>query len=137
MMKIESFGITDIGQRRQRNEDRFIVDDRLGLYLVCDGMGGHAGGDIAAETASNAVADFFRDRQSLIMRLQNQRDGHVLAGELAEEAVHTAHRRVREAARKTLGLRDMGTTLTMLLVAGRWAVSAHVGDSRLYRIRCG
>ncbi len=136
-MKIESCGISDIGRRRPRNEDRFLADDRLGLYLVCDGMGGHAGGDVAAEATANAVAEYFRDRSALIQRMRDSQNGQALARQLIAEAVQQAHQRVRTAASQTPGLYGMGTTLTMLLVLGRRAVSAHVGDSRIYRIREG
>jgi PPM family protein phosphatase len=136
-MQIESFGISDIGLRRPRNEDRFLRDDRLGLYVVCDGMGGHRGGDVAAETAVAEIARYLRQRHTLVEQLSDDRRGRVLAQRMVRQAIRAAHTRVRQLATDSLDLQGMGTTLTLLLVVDQWAMAAHVGDSRLYRIRDG
>lgn len=136
-MRIEAFGSSDVGLRRQRNEDRLLIDHSLGLYLVCDGMGGHAAGDVAAETAVAAVHDYLCQHRSLSEPLGDDEQGLSLAKQLVSGAIQEAQRRVRREADRYAERRGMGTTLTMLLVAGRRAVVGHVGDSRLYRVRRG
>ena len=59
-MKIVSCGITDIGRKRQRNEDSYLVNDKIGLYIVADGMGGHAGGEFASKIAVSTVEEIIR-----------------------------------------------------------------------------
>lgn len=58
-MTVLAYGLSDVGMRRESNEDCYLIDESLGLYLVCDGMGGHEGGEIAAQDASKAVQDYF------------------------------------------------------------------------------
>lgn len=130
-------GATDIGQLRCRNEDAMLVDDQDGLYVVCDGLGGHAGGDVAAALAVDTVARHLR-AHGLV--LQHIRDGHYderLLTTLAVEAVEAACREVFRHSEADVSLRGMGCTLTLLLVGQRRAAIAHVGDSRLYLIRNG
>lgn len=136
-MRISGFGQTDIGKTRELNEDLFFVDDTLGLYIVCDGMGGHAAGQVASETAVNAIVSFIRERESILKdaRAQGQSSTHLPA--LVSDAIQHACRAVYGFTSSDQSLRGMGTTATLLLVYGQRAVVGHVGDSRLYLLRGG
>ncbi|MGC9503866.1 serine/threonine phosphatase [Baaleninema sp.] len=137
---LEHGGKTDIGRHRPRNEDTFAIwtqrDFRetpaartvtsRGLYVLCDGMGGHEGGDIASSMAAE-----------IIVETLSQQWGDDLPNETAiREAIDRANRAIydlnQDQSRQGSG--RMGTTLVMLLVNGDRAAVAHVGDSRLYRL---
>ena len=116
---------TDQGRVRARNEDALLQRPERGLFAVADGMGGHAGGDVASRIAVDVL------------------DEHLLAAgpdpgpdEIAA-AVHAAHQAILRAARAEPDLDGMGTTLTALRLRPDGCVVGHVGDSRAYRLRDG
>ncbi|MCA9514113.1 MAG: protein phosphatase 2C domain-containing protein [Myxococcales bacterium] len=130
---------TDVGKLRSNNEDNFLVDRKLKLYIVCDGMGGHQGGEIASATAVNVVRETLLRRRDVIDGFEyadgRYEEGDVLA--LIEDAVHVANQRVHERGQSNPAQRGMGTTLSLLLLARDRAFIAHVGDTRIYRRRGG
>ncbi|MCM2374103.1 PP2C family protein-serine/threonine phosphatase [Aporhodopirellula aestuarii] len=136
-LKPTSFAATDIGVTRDTNEDRFLCDDSLKLYVVADGMGGHACGDIAAELAVDAVAEFVRSGEKMLASSIDPKDDVAFRTELVEAAVEHAAAAVHHARNNQPGCEDMGTTLTLLLLVDQDAFIAHIGDSRAYRIRKG
>ena len=136
-MKIQAFAASDRGQRRESNEDQYLIDESLGLYVVCDGMGGHAAGEVAAERSVAFAAEFIRDHRDVLEDASDSPDGYFRVLELAEDATQKASQRLHELACSELGCAGMGTTMTMLLVVDNKAVMAHVGDSRLYMLRRG
>jgi protein phosphatase len=117
--------LSDVGLERTNNEDCAAFDLELGLFVVADGMGGHAAGEVASRLAVDATLAAVRGRP----RPTRLRDG----GELLLQACHDANAAViREAdVRGTFG---MGTTLSAVFVRKRSAVIANVGDSRVYSI---
>lgn len=117
MMTISAFASTDVGRARARNEDAFLIDDGASLYAVADGMGGHASGDVASQTAIAAFGAAFHETRSVLAAMKS-----------ANRAVHERSTREPEHT-------GMGTTLTGLHIFGNAAFIAHVGDSRLYRLR--
>ena len=132
-MKIEVSAGTDVGRRRAHNEDAFVVDAASGVFIVCDGMGGHASGEVASRVASESL------HRSLVDQLSRLRAGLSGAGEeprlaceIMRACVELANREVRELAEATDSHRGMGTTLTAVVFAVVRAVVGHVGDSRLY-----
>ncbi len=136
-LSFEARGITDVGQRRDHNEDAYLVDDELGLFIVADGMGGHAGGDTASRLAVETI-------QKKVRRAKEEHpsafgvDGGVEDSPLPDilrEAVVAASAVIFRAAQADSGLAGMGTTVTAALVHGRTAFIAHVGDSRCYLVR--
>ncbi len=132
-MKTTAYGQTDIGLARDNNEDCFLIDQDLGLYVVCDGMGGHAAGELAAREAAEAVLDYLKRRRSEIENLR--RDGDLEAvQDLVIKAVKHASRTVHEEGELN-GHHGMGTTVTLLFAVGDRAVIASVGDSRAYHCR--
>jgi serine/threonine protein phosphatase PrpC/CRP-like cAMP-binding protein len=137
-MRVVGFGRTDVGRKRNHNEDFFLSDDALGLYIVCDGMGGHASGEVASEMAANTVMRALRARRDDLEAFDDRIPGS--RNELArivESAVQDASRRVFDLATSQTGRAGMGTTLTMLLMVKGVGVMGHVGDSRLYMRRGG
>jgi protein phosphatase len=138
-MKVTAHGISDVGRKRDHNEDSLLIDGDLGLYIVADGMGGHQGGG----TASRLAVETIRDD----VRLACERDPGILAGDRAMEespvrdvlrgAVEKACRSIFVAAQGDPNLQGMGTTVTALLLGGNKAFVAHVGDSRCYLVRQG
>ena len=139
-MQIESAGLTDVGQRRKLNEDAFLVDDALALYVVADGMGGHAAGEVASSEAVDAVHSMVIRERAKLERLSQ--------GDISEEVVRQAHRvleaAVQNATYQVFGIaqhepeqQGMGTTVSALALAGPYGITAQVGDSRIYLIRQG
>jgi serine/threonine protein phosphatase PrpC/CRP-like cAMP-binding protein len=130
---------TDVGRLREQNEDNFLVDRKLQLYIVCDGMGGHASGEVASATAVNVVREHLVANRDV---LEAYRTGDAAADALAvvnllDEAVLTASKRIWERGQLNPEQRGMGTTCSLLLILGRRGFIAHVGDSRVYRLRDG
>lgn len=130
----EVVGVTDVGRRRRNNEDAIAWDTELGLALVSDGVGGNNGGEVASSTAVRSIRGDLRSA----MRAGPERFG---AGEgaaaLVNELARRAHWRILAAAARDPKLHGMGATLAMALLAGDELVVAHVGDSRVYRLRAG
>jgi PPM family protein phosphatase len=118
-MKISAVARSHIGRIRSRNEDAFLADTDASLYAVADGMGGHASGDVASQTAIDAFHAAFLETRSVLA------------------AMKSANRAVLERAQREPQHRGMGTTLTGVHLFGNAAFVAHVGDSRLYRLRAG
>ncbi len=123
-MEIEA--ITHTGLVRPNNEDRYFVS-RLGmnsvLAAIADGMGGHAGGEIAAEIALEALAGFDSECED--------------PGEALTRCMMSAHESILDASAADRSLRGMGSTLSIVFVSGPKAYWASVGDSRIYLFRCG
>ena len=136
-MRTQSFGLSDVGRARSQNEDSFLVSPSLGLYVVSDGLGGHASGEVASQLAVNSVEEYVAERKSLLERSHETPGGHFKLIEVAEGAVQEACRRVYELASTDKEYAGMATTLTLLIVVDDKAIMAHVGDSRLYIIRNG
>jgi protein phosphatase len=136
-LEISARGLTDVGQRRDHNEDALLVDEALRLYVVADGMGGHAGGGtasrLAVETIQKAVASA-RDKNPGLFGGSHSIEDSPLP-EVMKGAVEEACRVIFEAARGDPELAGMGTTVTAAAVDGHSAFVAHVGDSRCYLIR--
>jgi serine/threonine protein phosphatase PrpC len=112
---------TDTGLVRASNEDRYWLDDEDGIFLVVDGVGGHAAGETAAETAVEAI------REELCK-------GNGGAEYRVRRAIAAANNRIYEIARDAEDLRGMACVLTLAVVEASEVVIGHVGDSRLYLI---
>jgi serine/threonine protein phosphatase PrpC len=128
---IEAAAHSHPGRQRRHNEDAFGVHLDLGLFVVADGMGGHAGGEVASRLAVTAVAEHLQ------RATHRPATGSSRAGDLLAAAVRHANHTVLHAARTRTEERDMGTTIACVLARGDRAAVAHVGDSRVYRYRDG
>lgn len=135
-MRIHSFGLTDVGQERKLNEDYFLVDPELGLYVVCDGMGGHAAGEIASSTAAASVHEHLVERAADLASIDDGGSSDRIESTM-REALELASAKIYKMGLSELGKKGMGTTCSALLIRGDKGVMAHVGDSRLYMLRSG
>jgi serine/threonine protein phosphatase PrpC len=135
-MRIESAGLTHIG-RRPQNEDAYCVRPELGLYVVADGLGGQEGGEIASQCVVDAFTQFrerlARDAEATWPHKVDPRRSP--EENLLEACTALAQRAV--VSRRVGPLREMGSTVVALALGRHGAAVAHVGDSRLYRLRGG
>lgn len=134
-MRLLATGKTDLGRRRDQNEDALLVDDELGLYVVCDGMGGHAAGEVASRTAIETIRARVRVRLPSVVAIEPPERRVAALAELLRDAVERANAKIFGFGARDPEQRGAGTTCTALLVSGSAAVLAHVGDSRLYLLR--
>ena len=132
---VEIAGVSDVGRLRKRNEDAIDWDVRLGLAMVADGMGGSQGGDVASRTALQSIKDDLRRALADASRPGSRAHTQEVRGALVVELVRRANQGVRKSAARDNRLHGMGTTLVMALVGPDFLTVAHVGDSRLYRVR--
>lgn len=142
-------GYTDIGRRRAVNEDAFVVDDTLGLYVVADGMGGHSAGEIASHQAIETLHNMVMRDREVLMELEElprlveppgasrRPTAMRRAQRILESAVQSATYMVFGMAEADPARRGMGTTISALFLRGDFALTAQVGDSRVYHIRKG
>jgi len=138
-MSFRAFGLTDIGRKRKHNEDSFVIDLSEGLFVVADGMGGHAAGEVAARIAVETIEEFIIDtsqKMESTWPFQYNHQWRFNSNRLAV-AVEKANERVISAVAKQPSLKGMGTTLVGGILNGTGMSLAHVGDSRAYRRRRG
>ncbi len=128
--------LTHLGRKRTSNEDAFFIDDELGLYVVADGMGGHAAGEVASREAVDTIYGMVKRGLGKLTELTDpvaEADMRA-ACRLMESAVQAATYFVYSIAEIDRAKSGMGTTISALLVLGDYAVTAQVGDSRIYRV---
>ena len=136
---VEAFAISDPGLVRKTNEDSYICNQQLQLYVVADGMGGHSAGEVASRLAIETIEGFIsRSHDDSDFSWPYGIDPQLsLGGNRLRTAVHLANRRVFRASESRDDYAGMGTTVTAVLVTGDTLSYAHVGDSRLYALRGG
>mgnify|MGYP003576193580 CR=1 FL=1 len=132
---VEIAGVTDVGRLRKRNEDAIEWDARLGVAMVADGMGGSQGGDVAAATALPSIKYDLRRALADGERHGERALSRDVRASLVVELVRRANQGVRMSAARDHRLNGMGTTLVLTLLGPDYLTAAHVGDSRLYRLR--
>jgi protein phosphatase len=136
-LTVEVAGKTDVGRVRASNEDNFGFDKRHGIYVVCDGMGGAAAGEVASKMGVDCLLDYFR---------RAGKDGKVeIVGVYPSEfsmraialgsAIHVANQKIFDASRASEDYAGMGSTIVAVAVSDGEFSIANVGDSRIYRIR--
>jgi PPM family protein phosphatase len=135
--KAASAGLTDVGRKRNHNEDSYLIDQDLQLFVVADGMGGHAGGGTASRLAVETIDKEMRDVKA---SGANPFDTHTdlqnsALPDYLRIAVERACQAIFRAAQEDPRLQGMGTTVISLCVHSDHALFAHVGDSRAYLIR--
>jgi len=137
-MEIKHWAATDVGRKRSHNEDNFLIDKNLNLFVVADGMGGHASGEVASAIAVHTIRDVvFAERDLLTQYTDFDATAQMELCTLLEFAVHSASARIFHKAQQEPEKRGMGTTVVALLVIGQRGFIAYVGDSRIYLSRNG
>jgi len=129
-------GLTDIGRVRKINQDAFSLDNQHQLWVLADGMGGHAGGEIASQIAVETIPEYFKSQL-------NKTSSNPLPAETLEtilaQAIESTNQRIREQANQNAAIKDMGTTIVVVAITRTHqtsqAVIAHIGDSRAYVLR--
>ena len=140
--EIQFGALTDVGRQREHNEDNYLIDKKLGLFVVCDGMGGHAAGEVASALAVRTLHEEIKREADMIADYGAKKGGADKVSKrditnMLEFAVNRASSRIHAEAAKDSKKRGMGTTLVALLVVGTEAFVIYVGDSRMYLLRDG
>src|SRR5262245_13560277 len=155
-LAVEVAGKTDVGCVRANNEDNFGYDSRYGIFVVCDGMGGQAAGEVASKMGVDALLEYFRNSANRgetsgshdatagpAKKSTSTRETQELAGPASGDggplarAIRLANRRIYEAGERESGKSGMGSTVVAALVRGNALTIGNVGDSRIYLIRQG
>jgi PPM family protein phosphatase len=138
-MSVEAFAQSDVGAVRKTNEDAYAIAPDLGFYLVADGMGGQAAGEVASSTAAKEILDFVRDSDAGEDRTWDDPYDRSLSH--GHNRLHVAFLRanaaIRLAAADDAAKQGMGTTAVAGLISGNTLEIAHIGDSRAYLWRDG
>jgi len=136
-MKIQAFGISDIGKKRQKNEDSFYVNEDNNLYIVADGMGGHAAGERASKYAVDIINQFIdltKSGEDITWPFSFDENLNLTENRI-KAAIHMAHKKILDATDKDYRLKGMATTVVASLIEGDKLYIGHVGDSRAYLLR--
>lgn len=136
---LEAWLVTDVGVVRDHNEDSAHMEPDSGFFIVADGMGGHAAGEVASAMAVETVKKTLAEAQPEIQAFKKSPTdaGRRQLVQLLQQAVLQAHQAVYQRGQTESDKQGMGTTLDVVLVAGAEAFVAHVGDSRTYLVRDG
>ena len=138
-MKIESAGLTHVGMKRTHNEDSLYLLEEEHLYIVADGMGGHASGEVASKMAVETVANFFKATatdEEITWPYKLDKGLNIDENRLVV-SIKLANAKIFEVAQRTPKYRGMGTTMVGALFKDSLVYICHVGDSRAYRYRDG
>ncbi|MBB6142566.1 protein phosphatase [Silvibacterium bohemicum] len=124
-VRIESAGLSDVGRKRSNNEDSFGFDEETNIFVVCDGMGGMAAGEVASALAVEHTLRTYKELYSVDMEPEKR----------LQAAIANANSAVWQMAQDNQKLRGMGTTLVAACVDSNHVVIGNVGDSRAYFLR--
>jgi protein phosphatase len=136
-MKIRYAAKTDVGMKRTHNEDYFSLIEDEQLFLVADGMGGHASGEVASKMAAETIGEFYqrtREDEDATWPYKMDRSLSYIENRLVC-GIKLANLRIFETSNRDLRYKGMGTTIVSCLVSGDKIYVGHVGDSRVYRVR--
>lgn len=131
--RVAAFGLSDIGLVRQNNEDYWAELPELGLYALADGMGGHRAGEVASKLAIDTLCQVIEDSMGDDTDELSYEEAHGVI----QLAIEHTNRAVYEMGQSEEDFKGMGTTLCCLLFHRKGLIYAHVGDSRIYRLRKG
>ena len=134
--KVKSVALTDTGKVREHNEDTIAVDPEIGLLVLADGMGGYNAGEVASGIAVKTIVNLVRESvEREDMRVHDGGSGMSRPAIILRDAIHRANKIIYQTARTQPQCEGMGTTVVSALLFDNKIAIAHVGDSRLYRLR--
>ncbi len=138
-LRVSAYSATDPGRRRKNNEDAFLVDGSLGLYVVADGMGGQKAGEVASNRAVAVIRSEVAARAEVLDQFakEDTPELRITAQQVLEKAIQSACAEVHRMSQENPAYGGMGTTVVAVIIAGEKAVVANVGDSRVYLLRAG
>jgi protein phosphatase len=136
---VQAAGCSDIGKIRQANEDCFLLNKPIGLYVVADGMGGHRSGGVASRIAVETIDTSMQAEASALGGMDEapQNGSPSEAANRLLQSIALANRKVYEQSVSDMACRGMGTTVSALYLAGNSIITANVGDSPIYLVRNG
>jgi protein phosphatase len=135
-MKTFSAGLTDVGRKRENNEDSYYTDDQVGLYIVADGMGGHRAGEVASSTVVSSVKDYMEAfHTSPVAQETDESNNMSPAATAVCHSIELANRVVYQLSQDQGSYKGMGSTAAVAYLHGDMLVTANVGDSRIYLVR--
>jgi serine/threonine protein phosphatase PrpC/CRP-like cAMP-binding protein len=136
-MDLKYWAATDVGRKRTHNEDNFLVDQDLRLFVVADGMGGHASGEVASAMAVHTIRSIVWSERELFESAEDDAAWHMQVCMLLEYAVHIACEQIFRKGCQEPEKKGMGTTVVVLMLVNDRGYIAYVGDSRIYLLRGG
>ena len=138
-IRLSGLGVSNLGLRRSNNEDSFVVDEPAGLFLVADGMGGAASGELASRLVADTIAHYVRHYLDRPLEDADRFDffegGQTPRGNTLLQAIHMANSLVYDASHQDNEHKGMGSTVAVLLLDDDHVLAANVGDSRIFRQR--
>ena len=130
---MESFGMTDQGNVRSNNEDKILLNRDFNYFLVADGMGGHEHGEVASEIAVRSISRYLQE--SILNAEETSLKKDDVLKEILQQAISKTNLEIVTYSRTISDKTRMGTTLSLILFKNCKAYIAHVGDSRIYKLR--
>lgn len=139
MIMVQAAGFSDIGKVRKANEDSFLLNEAIGLYVVADGMGGHRGGGVASRIAVETIDAYLENPTQEFTDTDgpNAANGQSSAAKHLRESIFLANQKIYRQSLTDTACRGMGTTVSALYLAGNSIITANVGDSPIYLLRNG
>jgi len=138
-MKVKAAGLSDTGLKRESNEDSFVLDNTIDLYVVADGMGGHLAGEVASRVAAQLIqknVNHWITKNSPEDELFDFSDRTLSTrGNYVLSSIKLANRVIHEMSREYAEYKGMGTTIAVLAIMHSTVIAANVGDSRIYLVR--
>lgn len=134
-MKTLSAGRTDVGRKRENNEDSFFIDDQVGLYIVADGMGGHRAGEVASNTVVSSVKDYMEAFHTSQVAQEANEGNMSPAATAVCHSIELANRVVYQLSQDQGSYKGMGSTAAVAYFHNGTLITANVGDSRIYLVR--
>jgi len=136
MSGLEMVAVTDVGVKRNHNEDAVGITPQFGFAVLADGMGGHNAGEVASAMAVDVITRYFESRlRGMPESKLDESTGFTGESMLAQEVVSTANNAIFEASQENRECSGMGTTVVAAMFYDNHLTAAHVGDSRMYRLR--
>lgn len=136
-MRVVHKALSDVGRERKLNEDSFLADPELSLFVVCDGMGGHAAGEVASRMTVDTLREFVAARKDQLAAIAACTEPPETAAQILRDAIALASDTIYALGVADRAKKGMGTTCSAMLVVGTKGIIGHVGDSRVYLVRGG